>query len=65
MDRVFMVGAYGLLVIAFNTFDVQLHPGLLDGEFDAVPRTAGGHATAPGHRRPGADGPCRCGSVRP
>ncbi|WP_323135926.1 MULTISPECIES: site-2 protease family protein [unclassified Streptomyces] len=31
MDLVFTVGAHGLLVTAFNTFDARPHPGLPDG----------------------------------
>jgi AhpD family alkylhydroperoxidase len=34
MDLVFTVGAYGLLAMAFNTFDVELDPGLPDGGFE-------------------------------
>ena len=33
MDLVFTVGAYGLLAMAFNTFDVQLDPGLSADDF--------------------------------
>jgi 4-carboxymuconolactone decarboxylase len=31
---VFTVGAYGLLAMAFNTFGVELDPGIPDGDFD-------------------------------
>lgn len=34
LDLVFTVGAYGLLAMAFNTFEVELDPGLPDGDFD-------------------------------
>jgi AhpD family alkylhydroperoxidase len=33
MDLVFTVGAYGLLAMAFNTFDVELDPGLSADDF--------------------------------
>ena len=36
MDLVFTVGAYGLLGMAFNTFEVELDPGLSADEFDEV-----------------------------
>jgi len=34
MDLVFTVGAYGLLAMAFNTFEVELDPGLSAENFD-------------------------------
>ncbi|MFI1212982.1 carboxymuconolactone decarboxylase family protein [Streptomyces sp. NPDC020802] len=34
MDFVFTVGAYGLLAMAFNTFGLELEPGLDDGGFE-------------------------------
>ncbi|MFI0350335.1 carboxymuconolactone decarboxylase family protein [Actinomadura sp. 9N407] len=34
MDLVFTVGTYGLLAMAFNTFEVELDPGLSDEGFD-------------------------------
>jgi AhpD family alkylhydroperoxidase len=34
MDLVFTVGTYGLLAAAFNTFGVELEPGLPDGDFE-------------------------------
>jgi alkylhydroperoxidase family enzyme len=34
MDLVFTIGAYGLLAMAFNTFGVELDPGIPDGDFD-------------------------------
>ncbi|MER5429998.1 carboxymuconolactone decarboxylase family protein [Streptomyces sp. NPDC002588] len=33
MDLVFTVGAYGALAMAFNTFEVELDPGIDDGGF--------------------------------
>jgi AhpD family alkylhydroperoxidase len=33
MDLVFTVGAYGLLAMAFNTFEVELDPGLSADDF--------------------------------
>jgi len=34
MDLVFTIGTYGLLAMAFNTFGVELEPGLPDGDFE-------------------------------
>jgi 4-carboxymuconolactone decarboxylase len=34
MDLVFTIGTYGLLAMAFNTFGVELEPGVSDGNFD-------------------------------
>ncbi len=34
MDLVFTIGTYGLLAMAFNTFGVELEPGLSDENFD-------------------------------
>lgn len=34
MDLVFTIGTYGLLAAAFNTFGVELEPGLPDGDFE-------------------------------
>lgn len=34
MDLVFTIGTYGLLAMAFNTFAVELEPGLPDGDFE-------------------------------
>jgi 4-carboxymuconolactone decarboxylase len=34
MDLVFTIGTYGLLAVAFNTFGVELEPGLPDGDFE-------------------------------
>ena len=34
MDLVFTVGAYALLAMAFNTFEVELEPGVSDENFD-------------------------------
>jgi AhpD family alkylhydroperoxidase len=34
MDLVFTIGSYGLLAAAFNTFGVELEPGLPDGGFE-------------------------------
>lgn len=34
MDLVFTIGTYGLLAMAFNTFDVELDPGLAGENFD-------------------------------
>jgi AhpD family alkylhydroperoxidase len=36
MDLVFTVGNYGLLAMAFNTFGVELDPGLPDENFDTT-----------------------------
>ena len=33
MDLVFTIGTYGLLAMAFNSFGVELDPGLDDGDF--------------------------------
>lgn len=33
LDLVFTVGTYGLLAMAFNTFEVELDPGLSAGDF--------------------------------
>jgi 4-carboxymuconolactone decarboxylase len=38
MDFVFTVGTYGLLAMAFNTFGVELDPGLSDENFTAHTR---------------------------
>ncbi|WP_194903764.1 carboxymuconolactone decarboxylase family protein [Catenulispora rubra] len=34
MDFVFTVGAYALLAMAFNSFEVELEPGVSDEDFD-------------------------------
>jgi AhpD family alkylhydroperoxidase len=34
MDLVFTIGTYGLLAMAFNTFGVELDPGLAEDSFD-------------------------------
>jgi AhpD family alkylhydroperoxidase len=34
MDLVFTIGTYSLLAAAFNTFGVELEPGLPDGDFE-------------------------------
>ncbi len=34
MDLVFTIGTYSLLAMAFNTFGVELEPGLPDGDFE-------------------------------
>lgn len=34
MDLVFTIGTYSLLAMAFNTFGVELDPGLPDGDFE-------------------------------
>jgi 4-carboxymuconolactone decarboxylase len=34
MDLVFTIGSYGLLAMAFNTFGLELDPGLSDENFD-------------------------------
>jgi AhpD family alkylhydroperoxidase len=36
MDLVFTIGTYGLLAMAFNTFGLELDPGLSDEGFDAT-----------------------------
>lgn len=36
LDLVFTIGTYGLLSMAFNTFGVELEPGLPDGDFDSA-----------------------------
>jgi AhpD family alkylhydroperoxidase len=36
MDLVFTIGTYGLLAMAFNTFGVELEPGLSDENFDSA-----------------------------
>jgi AhpD family alkylhydroperoxidase len=38
MDLVFTIGTYGLLAMAFNTFGVELDPGLSDDSFDTGDR---------------------------
>jgi len=38
MDLVFTIGTYGLLAMAFNTFGVELDPGLPDPDFDYSPQ---------------------------
>jgi AhpD family alkylhydroperoxidase len=53
MDLVFTVGTYGLLAMAFNTFGLELDPGLSDEGFDptdATTATAATNASTPQKR---------------